>query len=327
MSSLVLALALALGPPVTFVRSLHREVPWSPSMPVKVVHRFGDLSVNAWTQDMVAVDAVVRAAADDERSAGELAKSIDLRLEVKGETILVRAVYPDRRQLDPEASYEMDVELGMPGRAVLVVQHSFGNVTAAGVSGGCRIGNRFGDVELERCRNCAVENRYGDVRVLSSAGELFVENSYGDVFLDGVSDRAKVDNRYGNVRSSGLEGVVQLGNRLGTVVARRSTGSLTVISRYGDVLAWVEDSALTDLEVVSELGQVELNLGRLVPFRLDGSTMRGDIRSSLPLALGQSGPRRLVSGSLGRGGPRIRLSGSWVDFFIQTPESTAEGRE
>ena len=322
----VVTLLLVLSPPVTVIRSLHREAGWRTGVPVKVVHRFGDLTISGSAQDKVVVDAVVRATAGEEKPANELAGRIDVTVLYSGDTVFVAASVADRGALQSDESYEIDVELSVPGNAELLVRNCYGNLAVTGTSAACRLQNRFGDVEVDRCRNCEVRNRHGNVKVCRSTGSLLVENDFGDVFLDGVQDRVMVENRYGNVSGSGMAGVVQLGNRLGSVVVRRSAGSVTVVNHYGDVSAWVDDSALTDLDVVSEMGQVCLKLNRLFPFRLDGSTVQGSIQSSLPVEIAESGQRRVVCGSLGRGGAAIRLTGAWADFLIQSESDEDEGR-
>ncbi len=327
MLALLLSFLLSAGPRVTVVRELHKEAVCGPGLSVKVLHRYGDLVIVGSALDRVVVDAIVRVTARDEQSATELADKVDVGVMVLGETLVVATVFPQGPVSRFEPSFEVDVKLIVPKTAGLVARNSFGDLVVTGIEGGCRLFNRFGDVELEQCRDCEVLSRYGDVQVSGSSGMLVVDNRFGDVFLDQVTDRVRVENRYGDVHGAELDGVIHLGNRLGKVSARRSTGSLTVVNLYGDISAWVDDSGLTDLNVVSELGQVELNFGPMIPFKLDGRTVQGFIRSSPPLQTDEQGCR--VFGVSGQGGPRVQLIGAWADFFIQAEPSDsndAEGR-
>ncbi len=319
-------IALVLGLPVTAIRTVQCEVPWSSGMEVKVTHRYGAVSITGRDQAKVVADAVIRATAADRRRADELVQGITVRATAYQDTVSVNTVYPADLEPTPDMSYEVDLALTVPSSAVVLVRNSFGDITATNLGAPCRLENRFGNVVLDQCRDGQVRNRYGDVRVRHSTGSLAVENSFGSVFLDSVSDRAVVQNRYGDVRGSDMSGVVHVDNRLGTVSAQRNAGKLTVVNCFGDVSARVDDVGLTDLDVVSELGQVELNFGRLLPFRLDGSTLEGAIHhSALPVRVEQTGQHRIVHGALGQGGPVIRLTGAWTDFLIQAePGNTQE---
>ncbi len=323
---LILSLFVAAGTEVTVVRELHSEVLCPSGRSVKVVHHYGDLRISGSASEKAKMDAIIRVTGRDKRSATELADKIDIGIVTRDETLFVVTSYPRHIQPCPVLSYEVDVRLVVPEGASLVAHNAFGGLMVSGVKGGCRLANRFGDVGLDRCQNCDVVSRYGDVWVWANTGFLLVDNRFGNVFLDEVTDRVRVENRYGNVKGTGLDGIVHLDNRFGDVRTRHSRGSLTVANHYGDISAWVEDSALTDLDVMSELGRVELNLARMVPYQLGGRTVQGLIRSTLPLQVDEQGCR--VHGFSGHGGARVHLSGTWTDFFIQSePIENADGNE
>lgn len=317
-AAVVLAVLVGLSP-VTVERRVHRAAPCPEGMTVRVIHRYGDVAVTGQPTDSVTLVAVIRATAEDPEVAQLLADSmIDVLLGRRGETLFVTTRYPRDLEPGPDLSYDVRLGLAVPGTAFVLATSSFGDLSVCDLRGGCRLDSRFGNVDIEGARDCEVTSRYGDVHVARSDGELAVQSSYGDVVLDEVSDRVTVDNRYGNLESDGASGVVYLDNRLGRVTARRSSGRMMVVNRFGDVEAWVDDSGLAELDVMAELGRVEINLAQRIPWQLGGRTVRGLIESALPLEVRVHAEGREVTGGQGTGGPRIGLVGSWADFFIRS---------
>lgn len=310
-------LFLALSQAVV-VRDLHREAPLRTGQVVKVMHRYGGLTLKGSGTDRLRLDARVAAEAQDEAAAGRISDAIDVLVMSQEETLVVLTKFPKVQKSGSESSYEVNLNVVLPSRARVVASNAFGDLSASGIQGRIRLLSRFGNVEIEDCRDCDVVSRYGDVWVRRSQGVLAVQNSFGDVFLDEVSERVRVENRYGDVEGVGIEGIVHLANLLGKVVARQGRGILTVENRYGDVAAWVDDTALHELGLVSEMGQVELNLARRMPFRLGCQAVEGSVHSDFPLAVTRSGERCLVSTQSGKGGPVIDFQGLWTDFLIRS---------
>lgn len=307
---LLLALLAALQ---TDTRTVHRELAWNPGTVIKVSNQYGNLTVQGWTDDRAVFDAVIRATAQDASVASRLSRAVQLLVSRQAETLCIQTVSPSETPED--CGYEVHLRLGVPDEARLVAANSFGDVELAGIQGGCLVTNRFGDVTMHGCRDCDVTSRYGNVQVNEQSGTLAVRNSYGNVLLDGVDAQATVDNRFGDVNAQGLAGIIALNNELGRVMARAAAGQLSVENHYGDVTAWVEDSGLSNLDVVSELGRVELFLEQMLPFRLGARTVHGKVQSELPLLVKTYG--QTASGSQGEGGTRINLEGDGADIVIQ----------
>jgi hypothetical protein len=310
----LLAAAVAVALPV--VRELHKAVPAGGGRVVSIMHRYGRVDVVGGENDSFRVDAVARVDGIDRRHVERFARDIELSLAAWSETVFVSVLYPDLPEPSAELSYEVDLGIAVPRSAALVAVNSFGDVKVAGLDGGCRVENKFGNVGLDACRDCDVKSRYGDVHATATTGRLKVNNSYGSVFLDEAGETVRVDNSYGNVEGTNLEGEVFMGNVFGNVVSRGGRGQLVIANRFGDVDAWVEDTGLTELDVQAQLGRVHLNVARLVPFRIGGRTIEGIIRTGLPVRVCEEGSKRWISGQSGKGGPSIQFTGAWADFII-----------
>jgi len=319
---LLIVVAVASALPLT--KELYQRA-WCPDgWTVRIAHRYGEVSV-AGKPDVDSLEVEVKARVDgtDREVVRAFAQDVGLSVAPWAETVFVTVLYPELPEPTSELSYEVDVALSVPEATRFVADNSFGDVRVRGLLGGCRVSNGFGCIVLDGCRDCEATSRHGDVHVSDNTGALLVNNSYGDVYLDGVRADVQVDNCYGNVEGVDLEGDVVLASVMGRIVTRGGRGQLLLANRYGEVDAWIEDSALTDLDVVAELSRVQLNLARKIPFQLGGKTFEGLIRTGLPVELREEGPHRWVSGQAGRGGPKIQLTGSWADFTIG-PDSALE---
>jgi hypothetical protein len=299
-------------------RRIEKQLPLAGCRKVVVIHRYGDVTVvgSGQAEAQAQVDAVIRVTATNRDLAEEFAKRIDVRAGGEGDSFVIATAYPPSATADPQFGYQVQLSVRIPAASATTVRNSFGDVRVTGMDGHCRVSNRFGDIELDRCDRCEVENLYGRVRLAGTRGLAVVKNSYGDVDLRLAGGPVQVTNRYGTVHTDRSEGDVRIDNRFGNVFARPDRGALTIDNRYGDVNAWVKDAELAALSIVSRLGRVELSLDDEVPFRMDALTRQGRIMSGLPIVVRPVGTGQMVSARLGTGGPLIKIQGVWSDFAI-----------
>jgi Toastrack DUF4097 len=156
-------------------------------------------------------------------------------------------------------------------------------------------------VTLPRGTRVRVETASGDVRAVGIAGDQRYRTVSGDVDIDtpGRVDLETVSGR-ASVRSDVL--VAQARTVSGDLdIAARAIVALQARTTSGDMtVAGVFDGAGPfDLETVS--GNVAVR--PVGPLRVEGTTLTGDVRSSLPHRSGGSVGRRTVE--LGEGGPVV----------------------
>jgi hypothetical protein len=314
----VLVGALAAGPLVV-TRRIEKRFPLAGYCKAAVIHRYGNVTVIGAGGAQALVDALVRVTARDRKLAEAFAHKVDIRAAGQGDSLLIATVYPPDVPADPQLGYEVEMSIRMPAGVAASVHNSFGDVRIAGMDGKCRVVNRFGEVELDRCDRCEVENSYGRVRLARTRGLAVVHNSYGDVDLRLSGGPVQVTNRYGTVHTEQSANDVTIDNQFGNVFARSDRGALSIANRYGDVKAWVDDAELAALSIMSRLGRVDLSLNEQVPFRIDAVAQRGRIVSGLPFQVRGAGNIQQVSAEHGDGGPKIDIRGIWSDFAIHGP--------
>ena len=310
---------MALAGPLVVTRRIEKRVPLAGYSKAAVIHRYGDVTVIGTGGAHALVDALVRVTSRDRRLAEEFAGKVDIRAAGQGDSFVIATVYPPDVPADPHLGYEVEISIRMPAGVAASVRNSFGDVRIVGMDGDCRVANRFGEVELDRCNRCEVENSYGRVRLAQTRGLAVVRNSYGDVDLRLADGPVQVTNRYGTVHTEQSASDVSIDNQFGNVFARSDRGALSIANRYGDVNAQVDDAELAALSIMSRLGRVDLSLGEQVPFRIDAVAQRGRIVSGLPLPVRSTGNIQQVSAEQGAGGPKIYIQGIWSDFVIHGP--------
>jgi hypothetical protein len=309
--------SVAVADSLVYVRSVHRVLDGRFSR-VALNHRYGDVhAVGRPENSPLVVDAVVRVSAGTVEAAQAFADGVDFDVQTSRGAAVITTRYPRPAQPDPRLSYEVDIDLSLPGSSRLEVDNSFGDLRVANLTGRCELANRFGQVELERCGPCAVTGRYGDVMMSGTEGPLLVDNAFGNVVLEEIANQVQVVNQYGTVDADRVHGPARITNLLGNVRARRGEGRLIIQNYLGDVAATVEDPDLDDLQILSRLGQVELNLARGIPYRLGGHTLHGRITPLPPFVVQDLGTAESVSATAGAGGPVIRIEGVFSDFIIR----------
>jgi hypothetical protein len=321
----IVAIGLAgmvLAQPVVVTRRIEKQVLLAAGQDVVVLHRYGSVAIIGSGDAHAVADALVRVTAASRGPAEEFARRVDVGVEARGDTVVIATLYPASEPVDSQLGFEVELSIRMPANVGVAVRSSFSDVRVAGMAGDCRVSNRFGDVEIDRCGRCGIDNSYGSVRLVKTSGLVTVRNSYGDVDLREAAGPVQVANRYGSVRTGQSDGEVQIDNRFGNVIAHPDHGRLSIANRYGDINAWVATNELTALNIISRLGRVDLSLTGGVPFQLDASALQGQIRSGFPFVVREVGVRQLMSARQGTGGPRIGLDGAWSSFVIH--QDTAE---
>jgi len=320
----LMSVAAALASGARHERVIRKDLPDAQARKVVVVHRYGGITAAGSDEPGGSIVARVLVTAATAKAARDFAEQIDVSIEAGGDSTVAATVYPSGAVPDRSLSYEVNLDLVLPARAELDARNSFGDVHIEGLSRGSYVSNRYGFVEVERCRNVEIENRYGDVRLLDVEGPAQVDNEFGSVVLRRTRGRVNVENRYGRVDADGSNGDVHIANRFGSVLARHGQGRLAIANRYGRVAAWVDDPQLNALNLASELGRIELNVLTGLPVSVGGTARSGEIRTALPLRVVADSARQTVAGRIGRGGPAILLDGLMSDFLI-VPESGPAG--
>ena len=214
-------------------------------------------------------------------------------------SVRYRITVPSNGQADIHtASGEIDVE-GLSG-AVSLASVS-GEVRAGDLTGGLTVGTTSGEVQLH------------DI-----AGKLDVESISGDVKLEnGKIDGATVSTTSGEVQLDGVAGALKLTSVSGDIHVREARdGRLDVSTTSGEIQyeGNLARASANTLDSIS--GDVHLRLPEGSGFRLDASTVSGDLSSEFELRDGETA-RRSLSGVAGDGSATLTIGTTSGDIDIE----------
>lgn len=233
-------------------------------------HKLGDVSIRAHDRPTVVLSAKIRAAADSQQQADELARLIDVEIRTPGSDVRVETKYPEQRSRR-NISFRVDYEIVMPARSPLRLETSFGDVSVEGlraradITGGhglvsvrdigaaVKIDSRFGAIDVSNIRGNAVisnqngkisargisgeariTDRFGEVRV-DNAGSLIVENGNGAIIVSDVKGSARLESSFGAIRVSDVGGGLKVTNQNGSVQVEKVSGDAFVATSFGKI--------------------------------------------------------------------------------------------
>jgi len=239
----------------------------------------------------------------------------------EGDQVRLTLQRPERLPSGIEKLF-VDVRLGVPPGAGVVVAEHAGDVAIEGISGPVRLESAGGQA--------IVQDVQGTVEVNSRVTDLSIRRVLGPVQFEVRGGRAEIQEIRGRVdgAASYIELVVEdveedvhltLGQGFSRV--RRVGGDLALQGGYGE--SHVSDVA-GDVTIAYRLGSVKVGVARAAELSVDMGDMEvylegdggwtvaavaemGEIETALPLSRLDSGLRTEVSGTIGDGAHRLKL--------------------
>ncbi len=184
------------------------------------------------------------------------------------------------------------VSIEVPTGSNLEVDTTYGEITATGTLGVCRIRLGYGDVRLDRAGSVDVQNRHGDVTVDHVDGPATISVSSGDVTLRTVTGSATVTNNHSDIEVGEVGGTLRLTGTHGEIAVARASSDVSARSAYGGIRVAEAVSGVVDLSTT--YGELEIGIAPGTAAWLDVSSTTGWVRSELTSRPGPDGFDRSV---------------------------------
>jgi hypothetical protein len=258
-----------------------------------------DVEVRTWSGSNIHVEATQRGGSRDDYT---------ITIDNSGNTVRVTEA---RRSFfcifcDRDLSYRISV----PASAQARITTASGDIDVEGLAGAVELGTVSGDVRAdELAGGLTVATTSGEVRLQDVAGVLQVTTISGDVTLEGGKvDGATVKTTSGEIDLDGAVGPLDLGTVSGDISVRDAhEAKLTLATTSGDI-DYEGDLARDGANQLSTIsGDVKLRLPDTSGFRLDASTVSGEMHSDFDLSGGQAGLGTL-DGQAGDGGASVNVN-------------------
>ncbi len=238
---------------------------------------------------------------------------------------------------------EVSLVLSVPEGVLCTVRNHHGDTAISGLRRALEVHQDHGDVTLDSLGGAVhVVMDHGDLHARALGGDLSINGRAEDLTISDVKGKTTLDGDFlGSISVGGTGGPVVFHSNRTQIEAQRLTGSLSLdsddlrISGVGGGLkidtrskdvevsglsgdAQISDSnsdihvaasrPLGTLSLRNNTGNITLHVPVQAGFSLHGETGKDEeIDSDFPLAQGESGGMKTISGQVGQGGPMIEL--------------------
>lgn len=232
----------------------------------------GDVRVETWDKNIVAIREVRQMDVYTEAEAKAILKEAEQEYKQDGNTILVRAAFFRRSNVNSTFDIRLPIEFNIQ------INTAGGDIAVAGLKGNEILNTSGGDIELLRVDGrVEAKTSGGDVTIRENKKEVMVKTSGGDIVIKDVQGAVEA-------RTSG--GDIMIENNQAQVTARTSGGSIELLNIGAAVEAHTSGG---DIEVTGSKGKLSLSTsGGDIEVRdasdvVSASTSGGDIKAATVL--------------------------------------------
>jgi hypothetical protein len=150
-----------------------------------------------------------------------------------------------------------------------------------------------GAIDISGCKGTLTVNTAdGHVSVAQSGGTLSVTSQSGAISVGNWTGDARLETSAGSIETTRTAGALLCRSRSGRCVIESHQGALKLNSSSGPVTLLGFPGG-EELNIVTVSGDIDVQLGTVVPRRLDARSRRGTVTSSLDSMWNQKGSRQL----------------------------------
>lgn len=174
-----------------------------------------------------------------------------------------------------------------------------------------------GDIDVAGAGDLTIETVSGDVELRDIRGRLEGETTSGDVRLDnGALTGARLQTVSGDVRLSGVDGAIAVATTSGDITVQDAARGTLALGTTSGGVEYEGGLAPGESRVSTISGDVELRLPADGGFRLDASTVSGEISNDFALE-GLQQDRRALRGTAGDGAATLSVQTTSGDISIR----------
>ncbi len=182
-----------------YERIVRLQAPLESGSTVVAKTSFGSITAQGTGVSDCNVVATICVQASSKDEAAEIAEQVNIRLDLDGKTLTVKA---DKPHLKKNRSIGISYQIAVPTQVNIECSSSYGSIKLADTAGHVKAHTSYGSIDCDRVDgHIQVDTSYGRVgcRAITSK-ELTVDSSYGDIHIN-YSDAEQPDAR-ANVRTS-----------------------------------------------------------------------------------------------------------------------------
>jgi len=255
-SFLFLPTILVARPQEEVTRDFQKSVTLKQGQRVEIDHRLGSVSVRAGTGAEASLRATIRASAGSREEAQRLADQVEILVEDRASSLVVRTRYPEENRSRRNVSYSASYEITIPASSPLVLRNKFGSVDVDGIQARVEVYGGHGTLNFRNGRgDHYLENQFGSIDVRGNQGSVNISNNNGTVRVADVTAMAEIRNRFGSVTASRIGGELRINGGHGTMQIDDVGGRLTVTNVFSGVDV---TRAKSDITIENQNGNVNV---------------------------------------------------------------------
>lgn len=192
--------------------------------------------------------------------------------------------------------------------ADMSIENSYGAVKVRDTDGEITMKNS-GHVEVRSHSGpVKIDNSNGEVQVYDIEGNVYAFNAYQPVTIRNIEGNVKAENANAAIVISDVTGKVRAANRFGQITLTDIAGPIDITNENGAIELSAESGLTGKSYINSSSGQVTINLAAASNLTVEAETLAGQIESTFPMELSDTGERKLAVIKLGEGRNSLDVS-------------------
>jgi DUF4097 and DUF4098 domain-containing protein YvlB len=330
-----------------------RDLP--PNAHVTIETQRGAITVHG-TGSQLRVSANESASGDDESSADERMKEVQIVIQKSGDGYTVRPAH----QSDDRGVVAADLDVQLPKTASLTLHTSHGDVNVSGIGGPIDALTDNGDVEIHDAgSDVTAQTEKGDVRIDRAAGNVMLKGRGDDVEINDVTGNVTIDGAYvgsnvvrkvggltrlaapwaqltiaqltgrleidsGDIHIADANGAARIQTHNKDIETENVTGQLDITNSHGDVKVTLHQPPSQAINITNDSGEVDLALPSQSSFQISAYSRSGEVESDFSDAglhtSGEEENGRLegqVNAKSGMSTPKITITTSYGTISLR----------
>lgn len=281
-----------------FDKKIEKSFNWEVGQRIDLDSRYGHIDVASWDQDRVEIVVTIKVEAKSEKKAQATMDRINILFSENSEAVFAKSEVESVSSWswwgDSNDKFSINYSVKMPSKASLSIEHRYGDIYVAGVTGRHDIELKYGNLKLQDdIEEMDLEVGYGDV-ILQSVQHLDLEIKYSDLQML-HAEKIDIESKYSDfVIGDAGELSIEAGYdeyQIGKI------GTLDYEGKYDDIK--IEEVASMDVEsgyttiIVEKLhhfADVELTYGDFIVHNVSPKFRKIDIEGAyVDVKLGTQG--------------------------------------
>ncbi len=336
------------GQTYTFNNSTERDLPANASL--RVLSDYGDVTINAWDENKIKVDATKKVRANEGSDGNKLDGQTQPTVTVDGNTVTVNA---NTSGAGSGVNVKSDLQIWVPKAVALDLATRKGDITVRDRAANVKASNSKGAITVEDVKgNVELDERSkGDIHVARVEGSVTVNGQVDDSSISEVSGDVKLTGDFfgdmqlsklpkgfsfrssrtdlsmakldgdlnmnpGDLRANNIAGPVRVLTKSTDIHFDDLNGELKVENSNGNIE--VHSAKVGPMDISNQNGDVHVVVPEKGSFQVDVRTKNGDVNSDFSnLKVETQNGESRASGAIGSGGPTLKVTSEHGNIEIR----------